>query len=154
MVAHDDDAFQRGTLVDGQAYLLADVGIVHADDGLHAGPRIPIDNVLLRQHVGGGDDNSANLAQRQHHYPPLVAALQDEHHGVVLADAQRLQIAGRLVALLLQLSEGGTNLLALVVGPEQGQLVGCLLGPLVHHVVGEVEVLGDDELQVLVVVLH
>ena len=43
--------------------------------------------------------------------------LQDEHHGVVLANAQRLQIAGSLVGLLFQLRKGSAYLGALVVGP-------------------------------------
>ena len=143
-----------GTLGHGQAYLLGYVGVVDADDGLDRGAGVAIDNVVLGEHVGGGDDHGPQLVQGQHDDPPLIASLEDEHHRVALADAQRLEIGGGLVALLLQLCEGGANLRTLVVGPEQGQLVGCFLGPLVHHVIGEVEVLGDDELEVLVVILH
>ena len=80
--------------------------------------------------------------------------LQDEHHGIVFANAQRLQIAGSLIGLLFQLSIGGTYLFALVVGPQDGQLLWCLLCPRIHHVVGKVEVLWDDELQILIVILY
>ena len=109
---------------------------------------------MLRQHVGSRNDHGSQLVQGQHDNPPLVATLQDEHHGVALADAKRLQIGGGLIALLFQLGEGGANLHALVVCPQQGQLLGGLLGPLIHHVVSKVEVLGDDELQMLIVILY
>ena len=79
--------------------------------------------------------------------------LQDEHHGVVLADAEALQIAGGLVALLLQLGKRRADFFALVVRPQQGQTVGFLLCPGIHHVVGKIEVLWNDKLQVLIVIL-
>ena len=109
---------------------------------------------MLGEHVGGRNHDGTNLTKGQHHNPPLVATLQDQHHGIALANAERLQIGCSLVALLFQLFIGGTYLLALVVSPEQCQFLGRFLGPCVHHVVSKVEVLGDDELQVLVVILH
>ena len=104
--------------------------------------------------MGSWDDDGADLAEGEHHHPPLIAAFQDEHHGVVLADAQRHQVTGGLVRLFLQLTVGRANLFALIVCPQDGQLLRGLLCPRVHHVVGEIEVLGDDELQVLVVVFN
>ena len=73
---------------------------------------------MLGEHMGRGDDDGANLMQGQHHYPPLITALQNKHHGVVLADAERQQIGSCLICLLLQLSVGGSYLFALVVGPK------------------------------------
>ena len=104
--------------------------------------------------MGGRNHDGTDLVQGQHYYPPLVTTLQDEHHGVVLADAQRHQITGGLIGLLLQFGEGGADLLTLIVGPEDGESLRCLLSPRVHHVVGEIEVLRDDELQILVIILN
>ena len=81
-------------------------------------------------------------------------ALQNEHHRVVLAYSQRHQVRSRLVGLFLQLGKGGASLLALVVGPQDSQPVGFLFRPCIHYVIGEVEVLGDDEFQVFVVILY
>ena len=77
----------RRTLVLGQHNLAGHVGIIHADDGFHRGPRVAVHDVVLGQHVCSGNHDGAQLVQGQHHHPPLVAALQDEHYGVVLADA-------------------------------------------------------------------
>ena len=130
------------------------VWIIHTDDGFDRSAGIAIYDIFLCEHVGGGNHDGANLTQGQHHHPPLVAALQDEHHGVVLADAEGGQIRSGLIGLLLQLSEGGPDLLALVVSPQDSEFLGCLLSPRIHHIVGEVEVLGDDELQILIVILY
>ena len=154
MVGDGNILLHRGTLGHRQLYLADHVGVVDADDGLHRGTGVAVYDVFLRQHVGSRNHDGANLAQGEHYHPPLVAALQNEHHGVVLADAERHQVRRSLVRLLLQLGKRRAYLLALVVGPQQGQPVGLFLGPLVHHVVGEVEVLGDNELQVLVVILN
>ena len=154
LLSNHDHRLDRRTLGHGGLYLTDHIFIVDTDDGLHRGTGVAIHDVVLGQHVGGGDDDGTNLVQGQHDHPPLVAALQDQHDGVVLADAQGHQVRGGLVGLLLQLRKGGANLLALVVGPQQGQSVGLLLRPDIHHVVGEVEVLWDDELQMLIVILY
>ena len=130
------------------------IGIVHTDDCLYRCTGVAIDDVFLRQHVGCGNDDSANLMQGEHDDPPFIATLQNEHHGVVLANAQRHQVRGCLIGLFLQLSESSTNLLALIVRPQDGQSLGLLCCPRVHHVIGEIEVLGNDEFQVLIVIFH
>ena len=92
--------------------------------------------------------------QGEHHYPPLITALQDQHHGVVLANAQRHQIRSSLICLLLQFSIRCANLFALIVCPEDGELLRCLLSPRIHHVVGKIEILWNDKLQILIVILN
>ena len=116
-VAQCDILLHRWTLWHGQLNLTDDVVIVSTDDGFHRGASVTIDVVVLGQHVCSGNDNGANLTQCQHNNPPLIMTLQNKHHGVVLADAQRCQVTGGLVSLLFQLTIGGANLLALVVGP-------------------------------------
>ena len=119
MISNGDILFYRRTLWHGQANLFADISIIHTDDGLDRGTGITIHNIVFGEHVGCRDDDGANLAKGQHHNPPLVAALQNQHHRVALADTNRHEVGGSLVALFFQLLIGGTYLLALVVGPEQ-----------------------------------
>ena len=109
---------------------------------------------MLGQHVRGRNHDGPDLAQRQHDHPPLIAAFQNQHHGVVLADAQTHQVRGGLIGLLLQFAEGGAYLVTLVVGPQDGQFLGGFFCPGIHYVVGEVESLGDDEFQILIVILN
>ena len=153
-VADGHEFLHRRTFGHGGLHLTHHVVVVNADNGLDAGPGVSVNNVVLGQHVGGRNHHRTNLMQGQHYHPPFVAPLQDEHHGVVLADADALQVRGGLVGLLFQLTETCAYLFAFVVGPEQCQLVGVCLGPFIHHVVGKIEILRDDEFQVLVVILH
>ena len=104
------------------------------------------------EHVGGRDGHGPYFVQGKHGYPELIAALEDEHHHVATADAELLEIGGGTVALLAEVGKGEADALPLVIGPEQGQLVGLFLGPSVHHIVGEVEVVGHDKFQMLDVV--
>ncbi len=152
VVGHRDECLHRGTLRHGLPHLLSHIRVIDTDDGLHTGPRVAVDDVVLGEHVGGRNDYGANLVERQHDDPPLIAPLEDEHDGIVLADAQREEIRGRLVRLLLELSVGGAYLVTQVVGPEDGELVGSFLSPHIHDVVGKIEILRNDKLQVLVIV--
>ena len=104
--------------------------------------------------MGGRNDDGTDLTQGQHNHPPLIAALQDEHHRVVLADAETHQIGGRLITLLLQFAIGRADLVAQIVGPQESESLRGFLGPGVHHVVSEIKVLWDDKLQMLIVILY
>ena len=70
-----------------------------------------------------------------------------------MAYAQRGKVGGRLVALAFQIGKSKYFFFVLVVGPYQRHLVRLLFGPHVHHVVGEVKVLGNVEMQMLSEVL-
>ena len=146
--------FYRGTLWHCQLYLTDHIGIVHTDDSFHRGTGIAIDDIMLCQHMGSRNHDGTDLTEGQHDDPPLIASLQDQHHRIVLANAKCLQVAGSLVGLLLQLSVGRTDLLSLIVGPEDGQLLRGLLSPRIHHIVGEIEILRNDKLQVLIVIFY
>ena len=143
----------RGAVGHGGEYLAGDVLVVGADDGLDAGPLVAVYDVVLGEHVGGGYGHGAQLVEGEHAEPPLVVPLEDEHHLVAMAYAEALEVGGGAVGLVFQLREGGSHFLAPLAGPEEGELVGVLLCPRVHHVVGEVEVLGYLEVQVSLVVL-
>ena len=154
VVSDGDILSDRRTFFACGLNLLHHIVVVNANDGFHRSPGVAVNDVVLGEHVRGGNHHGPNLVQCEHHNPPLVAPFQDEHHRVALANAERHEVGGGLVRLLLQLPEGGANLFAQVVGPQQGQLVRCFLGPCIHHVVGKVEVLGNDKLQVIPIILY
>ena len=81
--------------------------------------------------------------------PKLETAFEDEHHHVAVADAQRLEVGGRFVALAFDVGKGKVDAFAPVVGPEQGLLVGLDAGPFVYDVIPEVEILGYLYLEIL-----
>ena len=139
----------RRTLGQRALNLSGHVLVVAADDGLHRGALIAIGNILRGEHVGGGNGNGAQLVQGKHREPPLIVTLQDEHHLVAMTDAELLKVGCGLVGLLLQVLEGGSHLLTALAGPQQGHLVGSYLCPLIHHVVGEIEILWYPEMQIL-----
>ena len=92
VVGDGDILLHRWTLRHGGLDLTDDIGVVDADDSLDGGAGVTIYDIVLGEHMGRGDDDGTNLMQGQHHYPPLITALQNKHHGVVLADAERQQI--------------------------------------------------------------
>ena len=89
----------------------------------------------------GGDGDGADFVECQHGYPELVAAAQHKHDAVAAPDAQLQEVGCRLVGHLFQVLEGEAFLLTLVVGPQQGQFIRRLLGPDIHHIICEVEML-------------
>ena len=96
--------------------------------------------------MGGGNGHGPQLVECQHGNPPLEAALQDEHDHVAAADAELLQVGSSLVAALLHVGKGESDLCPMFVGPEHGLLVGMLGRPYVHHIIAEVEILWNDKL--------
>ena len=154
MVGHGNESLHRRTLGHGLLDLLGHIGVVDTDDGLHAGSRVAVHDVMLGEHVCGGNHDGTDLMERQHDDPPLIPTLEDEHDGIVLANSQREQVRSRLVRLLLELCIGGSDLVALVVGPKDGKLVGRLFSPHVHDVVGEIEILRNDKFQMFIIVLY
>ena len=88
VIGDGNQRIHRRTLGHSQFDLLCHVWIIHTDNRLDAGSGIAIYDIMLSQHVGSRNDDGSDLTECQHDDPPLVSALQDEHHGVVLADAQ------------------------------------------------------------------
>lgn len=94
-----------------------------------------------------------SLAHSHHAQPPLVVTLEDEHDLIAVDDAQLLEISGSAVGLLLELAEGGTHFLATLAGAQQADLIGLQACPLVHDIVGKVEILGNNKMKVILEIL-
>ena len=105
--------------------------------------------VMLLQLVGGGNGNSTDFMQGNHSKPELVVPLQNQHYLVSPLDAQRGQIVGCLVGIMLDLPEGKPSLLFIPIHMEHGQLIGVFLGDLIHDIKAEVEMLGVFEPDIL-----
>ena len=147
--AYADQGLHAGRLGHGGGDVVGDDRLAGADYHLDVCGLAAVDDVLLRQQVGGGDDRRAQLVEGDDAEPEFVAAFQDEHHHVPAADAEALEVGGGAVGLALHVGEGEAAALALVVGPEQGQFVGLFGGPGVYDVIAEVEVFRHTDVQVL-----
>ena len=139
--AHDDPVAQGGNLRRGGVHLGDDEIVVHADRGLHLRGVSTVNDVLLRQLQRGGDQDHPQLVQRGGADPVFPAAAQDHHHHVALLQPQAGQEVGDLVGQALDVGEAEVPLLVLLVDPKQRALFGLGLGPGVHHVEAEVEIL-------------
>ena len=140
--------FDRRALRHGLAHVSEHLGIAAADYRLDGGAVVPVDYVVSGEKVGGGDSHGAQLAEGQHREPVLIAALEDEHHHIPAAYAEGLEICRRPVGLFLEVAETEAYAAALVVGPEQGEFVGLFFSPDIHHVIGEVEVFRNPDVEV------
>jgi len=150
---HRDERLHGRAVGHGLGDLCRDIFVVATDDGLDACPPVAIGDVSRGEHVGGGNGDGTQFAQCHHRQPPLIVSLEDKHHLVAVPDAKALKVCRDAVGLLFELPEGGDDLLAALAGPYHAHLVGVLLCPSVHHVVGEVEMLGYLILQVLLELL-
>ena len=103
--------------------------------------------------MGGWYGHCPYLVKGKHSEPELITTLEYKHDHVTLADAEAHEICRRTIALLLDVAEGKTYTFAFVVSPQQSQLIRFFLCPKVHHVVGEVEMVGYDKLEVIYIVL-
>ena len=121
--------------------------VAYGNDGFDVGRLAAVDDVFCRQQMGGGNGGGSDFVERDDGEPELVAALQYEHHHVATANAERCEKRCRLVTLALDVGKRELYLLALLVGPEQGGLVGAC--PFVDYVVAEVEILWHVDLEVL-----
>ena len=133
--------------------LLYHVIIAAADDSLHACCIVAVNDVVLGKHVGGRDGYGAQLVETEHGKPPLIVTLQNQHHLIIVTDAETLEVSSSLVALLLQVLVCKTDFFATFTCPKQGHVVWFDLCPFVHHVVGKVEIFWYDKLQMLLEVL-
>ena len=133
--------------------LLYHVIIAAADDSLHACCIVAVNDVVLGKHVGGRDGYGAQLVETEHGKPPLIVTLQNQHHLIIVTDAETLEVSSSLVALLLQVLVCKTDFFATFTCPKQRHVVWFDLCPFVHHVVGKVEIFWYDKLQMLLEVL-
>ena len=99
--------------------------------------------------MSGWNHDGCQLVQSQNREPELVTAFQHQHHAVTLFHAQLLEIGSSLVGIFFKLAKGKTNLRTLVIGPQQGQLVGVCGCPFVHHIISKVEMFWYDKVEIL-----
>ena len=137
-----DLVFHRGAVQSGRFGLGGHVTVRRADDGANARCLKAVGNVLLQQLVGGQDDHRAQLVQGIDDVPELVMPLEDEHHLVAPLDADGAEVVAGLVGLALDILEGDAALGAVLRHMHESSFVRILVGNGVHHVEGEVEVLG------------
>ena len=140
--AHDNPVLQRGNLGEGGVHLRNHEVVVHADHGLDAGGVAAVHDVLLRQLQRGGNQYHAQLVQRRGAYPVLPAAAHDHHRHVALAQPKVAQEVGDAVGHAADVGKREHALLVFLVDPHQRPLFRLGLGPGVHDVVAEVEILG------------
>ncbi len=133
--------------------LLYHVIIAAADDGFYAGGIVAIYDVMLGEHVGGRNGYGSYLVESEHGKPPLIVALQDKHYLIIMTNAEALEIGSSLVALFFQILVCKTYLLATFTCPKQCNMVWLDFCPLVHYIVGKVEIFWYNELQMLLEVL-
>ena len=153
LAGHHDLVADRGAVGQRELGLLADVVVVHADDGRDLGRVGAVGDVFFGQLDGGGHDGGADLAHGGGQHPVFPAAAQDGQDHVALLDAQRDEAIGDAVGQARDVREGELAVVAVVVHPDQGFLVRLHAGPLVHDVVAKVEVVRHVDPEILSEVL-
>ena len=113
-----DEQVYRRTLGHGLLHFAQNVRLAHADDGLHGGCIVAIDDVMAGEHVRSRNRHGPEFVQGKHRNPPFQSALLDEHHHVAAPDVKGMQVRCSLVALALEVGKGESALSALVVRPE------------------------------------
>ena len=124
------------------------LAVGRAEDGLHVARLEAVGEVMHHQLVRRGDDHGAELVAREDREPELVVALQDEHHLVAAADAERGEVVRGAVRLLRHLAERDAPLGEVVRNVQHRKLVRRAPGDLVDDVEGEVEPLRMAEADV------
>ena len=125
---------------------------VDADEHLDAGHLHAVFDVVCGEHVRRGDGDGSQLVESDDAGPELMTLLEDQHHGVAFLYSLRGEHVRRLVASALHLREGD-DVFLFVVAPHERLAVRLMRGVPVDHVVGEVEVLGNSDVEVRVEVL-
>ena len=141
-----DEGLHRGTIGHCALNLRKNVIFAHTNNGLNTGAVVAINNVVRGEHVGGRNGHSANFAQGQHGNPPFVLAFKDEHHHVAAANAQRLEVRCSTVALPFQIGKGEKAFASLLAHPNERRFIWCFGRPSIHHIVGKIKVIRNDEL--------
>ena len=144
-----DDVLQRGAL----RHCVLDVPdndvVANGYDGFDVGGVTAVDDVFAGEQVCCRNGYGADFVKCYDGEPELVSTLENEHHHIAFADAQRGEICRSLVALALDVGKCKLDGFACFVGPEQGFLVGVCSCPFVDNVVAEVEIVGNVDVEIL-----
>ena len=144
-----DQRLERGGVGQCVRDVAEDLRLTGADDGFNVGRIGAIDDIFLRQQVSGRDSHRAELMQRNDGEPELVASLEDEHHFVAAANAERLEIGGGTIRSLLDLCKGEVDVFAVIVCPAEGAPRRLLCGPSIDDVVSVVKILGYADMEIV-----
>ena len=144
-----DQRPKRGRIGQGVRDVAKDLRFTGADDRLYVGRIGAIDDVLLRQQMGGRDGHGADLMQRNDGVPELIAPLEDQHHFVPAAYAERLEIGGGTIRSLLDLCKSEVDVFAVIVRPTESAPRRLLFGPNIDDVVSVVKVLGYADMEIV-----
>ena len=133
-------------------YFAENIRLANAYDCLHRSCIIAIHNVVTSKHMCCRNGNCSQFVESKHSYPPFQTTLLNKHHHITTIDTKAAEIGSGLVAHLFKVGEGQSSLGTFVVGPKQSNLVRRNFSPSIHYIISEIEVVGDDELQVLPIV--
>ena len=148
-----DKSVHRRTLAHGLAHLCEHILLAHTHYSPHACAVVAIHDVVLCEHVRGGYGDGTELMQGKHCKPPLITTFEDNHDHVAMSNAERGKVGCRLVAFAFDVGKRKKLFLTFVVGPDERHLVGLFLCPHVHHVVGEIKILGYVKMQIFPIIL-
>ncbi len=110
------------------------------DDHLEM-PRLEAEEDVLGSQEGRGrTDHCSQLEKGEHEGPPFRNPMQHDEDPVALLNAVFEENVGRLVGGVAKIAEGQFSLITLLINPDHGQFVAVAFGPLVHHVIGEIEI--------------
>ena len=133
--------------------MFCDNRLACANNHLDVSRLATVHNVFLRQQVGGGNDHSSQFVQGHDAEPEFVTSFQYKHHHITFADAERLEVRGRLVAVSFDICKSKLPVLLLVVCPKQGRFIRLGACPFVYNVIAEIEMLGHIDVEVLFEIL-
>ena len=123
------------------------VFISAADDGLDFGGFAAVDYIVCGKEEGGGNGHGSNFLESEHGGPEGEPALEYEHHEVATPYSEPAEISRDLVAFAFEIGETHAPFGLGVAGPYKCGLVRSLLGPDIHYVVCEIEMIGNIEFQ-------
>ena len=83
--------------------------------------------------------------QRKNSEPEFDTSFQDNHNHIAFPDSNWWKETCGPVGYFFQLSKGKRTAFTFVVGPEQCPFIGVGSGPAVNHIIGKVEIFGNDK---------
>ncbi len=116
--------------------------------GFDSGARAAVYYVVGSEQVCSRDGYCSEFMESYHGKPELIAAFEDEHHHVAFAYAEAFEEGRGAVALTLDVGESEALLASVGVGPEKSGPVGFGGCPCIHHIVAEIEIIGNLHLEI------
>ena len=140
--------------VDGLDDMVQDVGFARTDDRADPRPFDAVDDVQAGQQVRRRNGDRPDLMQGQHADPPFVPAFEHQHDHIAFPDAEEAEIGCGPVREPFEVGKGILGAASFIVGPHKGGFVRLFRGPDIHYVIGEIEIAGDLEPEILPEILQ